>query len=291
MRRANRSLLLLHPDSDFRNRVVQAGGAHFACWAVSEWGPLRDAVRDAPPTVVVVVDPYAGGEDGGISRELVSLLHEFPWASVVAALRARPGEEGDVHALALLGISEVILLGVEDTPQGIRRTLRQAQGRFLKELLRRALPPYLTGRARIILMAAAEAISAGGHAPDLARALSVSTKTLARWCERCYLPPPRRLLAWIRVLLASRLLDDPERTVSSVARACGYTSDTALRRALLDFLGIGPTQLREAGAFAAAAPAFVAELHEMREKGRERKRKRLEAGRAIPAANPTTEDT
>lgn len=291
MRRANRPLLLLHPDADFRNRVVQAGGAHFASWVVSEWGPLRDAVRDAPPTVVVVVDPYAGGEEGGISQQLVSLLREFPWASVVAALRTRPGEEGDVHALALLGISEVILLGVEDTPQGIRRTLRQAQGRFLKELLRRAIPPYLTGRGRIILMAAAEAISAGGHAPDLARALSVSTKTLARWCERCYLPPPRRLLAWIRVLLASRLLDDAERTVSSVARACGYTSDTALRRALLDFLGAGPTPLREAGAFAAASRAFVAELQELRDRGRERRRKRsLEGSGAAPPAGPAPED-
>lgn len=281
MRTGSRPLILLHPEIGFRNRLIQAGTS-FACWSVSEWEPLREAMRDAPPTVVVVVDPYFGGRNGEFAPQLGAVLHDFPWASVVAAMRPRHGGE-DVQALGRLGISEIILIGTEDTPQAIRRILRQAQGRFLKSLLRRILPPHLGGRGRIILMASAEAISAGGHTPDLARALSVATKTLARWCERSYLPSPRRLLAWIRVLLASELLDDPPRTVSSVARACGYTSDTALRRALLDFLGMGPTDLRAAGAFDVASRAFLAELYVLREKGRARKRRgRARGGLARP---------
>ncbi|HEX2091012.1 MAG TPA: helix-turn-helix domain-containing protein [Longimicrobiaceae bacterium] len=278
MRRTRRPLLVFHPDSEFRNRVVLAGGAAFACWSVSEWGTLRDALRDAPPTAVVIVDPYMGAERREISPQLRALLREFPSVSVVAALTPRRGAESDIQALGMLGISEVILIGVEDSPQGIRRIVRQAEGRFLKNLLARHLPSYVSGRARIILMAAAEAISGGGHAPDLARALSISTKTLARWSERSFLPPPRRLLAWVRVLLACTLLDDPERTVSAVARACGYTSDTALRRALLDFLQMGPTPLRESGALAVASRAFLAELNELREKGRERKRRKRRGG-------------
>lgn len=272
MRRSSRPLLVLHSDDVFRGRIIGAAGAHFACWFVSDWGTLRDAVRDAPPTAVVVVDPYAGSESGEISPHLRALLQEFPSAVVVAVVRPRRSAGNDVRTLGTLGISEIILLGVEDTASGIARTLRQAQGRFLKRIMERTLPATVSGRARMVLMAASEAISAGGHAPDLAGALAVSTKTLTRWCERSYLPPPRRLLAWIRVLLASELLDDPQRTVSSVARACGYTSDTALRRALLDFLGMGPSPLREAGAFATASRAFLQELHDLREKGRERRR-------------------
>ncbi|HEV2149982.1 MAG TPA: helix-turn-helix domain-containing protein [Longimicrobiaceae bacterium] len=281
MRRASRPLLLLHPDSDFRNQVLQAG-SDFAFWSVSEWEPLRDAIRGAPPTVVVVVDPYVGGTGGRLAPQLTELLQEFPWAGVVAAFRPRPGSEEDVQALAGLGISEIVLIGVEDTPQAIRRILRQAQGRYLKQLLKRILPSYVSGKGRVILMASAEAISAGGHTPDLARALSVATKTLARWCEKSYLPPPRRLLAWIRVLLASELLDDRARTVSSVARACGYTSDTALRRALIDFAGMGPTDLREAGAFDTASRAFLAELQRLREKGRLRRRRSRARSDAAP---------
>lgn len=280
MRYPTRTLLVLHRDDEFRTRVIRAAGTHFVCWSVSDWGMLRSAMRDAPPSAVVVVDPYLGSGKREIAPDLDVFLREYPWASVIAVVRAGRGSEESLPALVKRGISEVILQGIEDTPPAIRRTLRQAQGRFLKELLRRALPPHVSGRARIILMAAAEAISGGGHTPDLARALSVSTKTLARWCERAHLPPPRRLLAWLRVLLASELLDDPDRTVSSVARACGYTSDTALRRALLDFLEAGPTQLREGEAFTTASRAFVRELLERREEGRERRRLSRRASRA-----------
>lgn len=272
-----RSLLVLHPDDEFRNRIFRAGGTHFACWSVSDWDTLRHAVRDAPPTAVVVVDPYAGSLSGGIAPQFDALLQEFPSASVIAAVQPREASGEDLRLLGKRGISEVILLGIEDTPAGIRRSLRLAQGRFLKTLLQHTLPPYISGRARVILMASAEAISGGGFAPDLARSLSVSTKTLARWCERAFLPPPRRLLAWIRILLAARLMEDAERTVSSVARACGYTSDTALRRALIDFLEMGPTPLRETGPLDVASRAFVGELTEMREKGREQRRRQRAA--------------
>jgi AraC-like DNA-binding protein len=277
MRRATRPLLLLHACDDFRNRVIRAGGSRFACWSVADWQTLRDAVRDAPPTTVVVVDPFFGEQSGEISPHLDQLLRDFPWASVVAAVEPRLSGRGHLRALSDRGIAEIILMGLEDTPPGISRTLRQAQGRFLKDLLQRAVPAYVSGRARILLMAAAEATSTGGHAPDLARALSLSNRALTRWCEAAYLPPPRRLLAWIRVLLAVRLLDDAERTVSSVARACGYTSDSALRRALLEFLGDGPTQLRETDAFGLASQTFVQELLERKEKGREERRERAPA--------------
>lgn len=255
---------------------MKAGGTQFACWSVADWRMLHDAVREAPPTAVIVVDPYLGTDDGTVAPELDALIEEFPYASVVAAVRLRQadGSPAPLRELSMRGISEIILVGLEDTPPAIRRILNLAQGRFLKELLRRILPPYVTGRARVVLMAGAVALSAGGHAPDMARALAVSPKTLIRWCERVYLPPPRRVLAWIRVLLAAELLDDPSRTVSGVARACGYTSDTALRRALLDFLAVGPTQLRETGAMAVASRTFLRELAELRDAGRRQARAR-----------------
>ncbi len=68
----------------------------------------------------------------------------------------------------------------------------------------------------------------------------------------------------MRILLASSLLDDPGRTVRSVACACGYASDSSLRRAMQDFLGMVPTALRSAGALDTAAAAFTRELSDRR---------------------------
>lgn len=95
--------------------------------------------------------------------------------------------------------------------------------------------------------------------------LYLSPRTLLRWCERAELPPPRRILVWMRVLMAAELLDDPGRTVSSVADACGYSSDNSLRRALQDFLQTTPTTLRRDGAFTAASRAFLKDLARTRD--------------------------
>ena len=95
--------------------------------------------------------------------------------------------------------------------------------------------------------------------------LYLSPRTLLRWCDRAELPPPRRILVWMRVLMAAELLDDPGRTVSSVAEACGYASVNSLRRALQDFLHTTPTMLRREGAFAIAAQAFLKDLARTRE--------------------------
>ena len=95
---------------------------------------------------------------------------------------------------------------------------------------------------------------------------------MPRWCRRADLPPPRRLLAWLRLLLAADLLDDPGRSVASIAEACGYASEVSLKAALRQFMGAPPSELRRRGAFDTAARAFAQELFELREAARARGR-------------------
>jgi len=190
----------------------------------------------------------------------------------------------DLRTLGEWGVKEVIALDEEDTLEAISRRLRSAQGRPLQSLLERSLPPTLSGRARTLLMAAAEVVAEGGHGRDLAASLRLSERTLLRWAEQADLPPPRRVLAWMRVLLACELLDDPGQTVLSVAYTCGYASDSSLRRAVQEFTGVLLTELRQEGAFATASEKFLAELDDTRESGRaRRKQERAEARAAAKA--------
>jgi AraC-like DNA-binding protein len=64
----------------------------------------------------------------------------------------------------------------------------------------------------------------------------------------------------MRLLLAAEMLGHPGRSVQSVAKACGYSSDSGLRRACSDFLGASPRELGRAQAFRRVADAFVREL-------------------------------
>jgi AraC-like DNA-binding protein len=266
MRAILRPLLVLHPDTGFRELVKRAVGKRFDVQQVFGWDELRDRTRSAPPAALALVDPYMEG-GGELAGGLRTLMLEFPSATVVAALELRPERYRDLRLLGVWGIAEVIARGEEDTAESIARRLRGIQGRPLQSLLERSLPAQTSGQARSILRAAAEVASAGGQANELARALFLSPRTLLRWCTRADLPPPRRILAWMRILLATELLDDPGRTVSSVAHACGYASDNSLRRALQDFLNTTPSTLRHDGAFSLAADLFIRELEQARVSG------------------------
>src|SRR4051812_42931585 len=277
-----RPLIVMHPNGAFRDRVRRVSGKGFDCYFLPDWESLRTAITDAPPAALLIVDPYATGVRDGVqlSPELRALLWEFPSATVLAAMELRPGRSHDVRTLGEWGVTDIISIGEEDTHEAISRRLRGAQGRPLQNLLQRCLPSSMSGRARTLLMAAAEVVSMGGRGRDLARALHLSERTVLRWSERSGLPPPRRLMAWMRILLAASLLDDPGRTVLSVANACGYSSDSSLRRAMQDFLGTIPTTLRREGAFSRASRLFLDELAEVRSWGKDEwKEKAVDDGR------------
>jgi AraC-like DNA-binding protein len=267
-----RPLLVLHTNSAFRERIRRVGPRGFQCSFLSSWDQLRQAVVDSPPAAIVVVDPYADSarDDPQLSSELRALLWEFPSATVLAALEIRPGRSRDLRTLGEWGVTDIISITEDDTHEAIYRRLRSVEGRSLQTLLERTLPPLLSGRTRMLMMTAAEVVATGGKARELARRLHLSERTVLRWADRGGLPPPRRLLAWMRILLASSLLDDPGRTVLSVARACGYSSDSSLRRAMQDFLDTGPSALRREGAFPYAARRFLEELSQTRTAARDR---------------------
>jgi AraC-like DNA-binding protein len=262
--------MVMHPDGAFRERVRRVGGKSFRCSFLPDWDALRAAVCEAPPATLLIVDPYdTSSRDGPqLAPELRALLWEFPSATVVAAMEIYPGRSHDLRTLGEWGVTDIISLDEEDTQEAITRRLRGAQGRPLQNLLQRCLPSTVSGRARTLLMTAAEVVSMGGRGRDLARTLHLSERTVLRWSERAGLPPPRRLMAWMRILLAASLLDDPGRTVLSVAYACGYSSDSSLRRAMQDFLGTIPTTLRKEGAFSRASRIFLNELEEVRQQAK-----------------------
>jgi AraC-like DNA-binding protein len=277
-----RPLIVMHSNGAFRERVRRIVAKSFDVTFLPDWESLRAALPDTPPAALLLVDPYTyPGRDGPqLAQELRALMWEFPSATVVAAMELLPGRSHDVRTLGEWGVTDILAIGEEDTQEAMTRRLRSAQGRPLQNLLQRCLPASLSGRSRTLLMTAAEVVSLGGRGRDLARALHLSERTVLRWSERAALPPPRRLMAWMRILLAASLLDDPGRTVLSVAYACGYSSDSSLRRAMQDFLGTIPTTLRREGAFSRASARFLDELAEVRSWGKEQwKERSVEDGR------------
>lgn len=277
MQKIRRPLLILHHDPRFRELLRGAARRDFDLLPVEGWPELLEEVRSASASALVVVDPYHAtpASRREPSPELAALLHQFPSVSVVAAMHTEEDCSRELRRLGEWGVVQVVALDEEPTPVAVAHRLHGAKGRPLRRLVERVLPDQLGGPARAILGVATQVVTNGGQGSDLARELNITSRTLLRWCKRSGLPAPKQLLAWMRMLLAAELLDDPGRTVGDVASACGYAADSSLRHAVHRFVGLTPTALRERGAFAVVAGGFVGALEEARGgRARYRRRKR-----------------
>lgn len=271
MRPPGRRLLILHADERFVERAVEAAGSLYEVRRVGGWQALARGLGAAGPGALVLADPYhgSGRAPARPAPELRRLRHAFPSAVVIAAFSFRERGYRDIWTLSTWGVSDVLVMEEEGTSTGIRQLLKATRSRALRRLLESVRIPD-AGRSGPLLDAAVEVVAGGGQVEQLARSLAVSRATLLRWCNRSTLPPPRRLLLWIRLLHAAKLLDDPGHSVLSVARACGYSSDNALRNALQKVDAPPPRQLRITGAFRLVAERFQREI---------------EGGKRAPASN------
>ena len=259
-------LFVHHLDPRLSRALREVAPGRFRLAEVSGWEHLRSLLGKVGPGGFAVVDPLSEG-NGRVWPHLAELVSEAPGAAVLAAV-AMPPDTQLLRDLRGTGVAGIILLGHDDTPEGLRQTLRQARGGPFRNVVSSVLPQYVAGRRRRLLLAAAEGLCAGGRSEDFAAVLGISESTLIRHCAVNALPPPRRTMAWMRVLLAARLLDDGRR-VQEVSRAAGYASESPLRTALRDLVGEKSSEMRSRGALETAARALLRELLERREAQRE----------------------
>lgn len=164
------------------------------------------------------------------------------------------------------GVSELVDLPIEAPPEALVARLRAAHARPFKRRLEE-LSRYASGNAMTPHPGGRGVTADGGLSTDVAAVFGVRERTLAGWCTREALPPPRRLLAWTRVLLAVGLLEEPARTWRNVGHATGYVDEGGLRRAIKRLVGeVNALSDRRPHAFANALAAFARELRARRER-------------------------
>ena len=274
--------LVLVTDSPALRRFAELPDEYRARF-VDGWDALAALLEAAPPTVTVLADAYLGRTPSqGPSPRLRELMWRRPSIAVVAAMPLR--EERAEHAMALFewGVSDVLDLELETRPGAVWQRLRGTRARPLKRRIEAVLSTFASAYARDLVRAACETVVDGGGAAELAGLFGVEARTASAWCRREGLPPPRRLLAWTRVLLAASLLEENGRSVVNVARSAGYATDHALRRAMRELAGGDPATVARARLFEQAAERFNAELREHRERVREQRRA-LRGARSVAA--------
>ncbi|KAB7769786.1 GlxA family transcriptional regulator [Xanthomonas maliensis] len=80
----------------------------------------------------------------------------------------------------------------------------------------------------------------GLTAEALAKALHLSERTLHRRLKELVNESPKAFMTRVRIETACMLLDTPGASIKQVASQCGYTDDTAFRRAFSQLIGMSP---------------------------------------------------
>jgi methylphosphotriester-DNA--protein-cysteine methyltransferase len=237
------------------------------------WEALIEAAPREAPSTAVLVDAFA---DNTLAPDpaLRELLRVAPLLPVLASVDLSSACPEAVRTVLEWGVSGLVDCPLEAPPEALFSRLRDAHARPFKRRLD-CLSRYASSNAVTLIRAAAEVSSDGGLSTDLAAIFGVTERTLSEWCAREALPPPRRLLAWTRVLLAIALLEEPVRTWRNVAQSTGYVNDRGLRRAIKTLLGEdkAPADPRQR-TLAEAVKTFEGELFEHRERLRLARRPR-----------------
>ena len=263
--RPGRALLVL---DDSRFHPLPNPGAGYQTARVRDSNALLSAVRRAPPSTAVLIAPFED-HSGALDPRLRDLLLAAPQLPVLAAADLRGSPVVGLRQILAWGVSEIVDIRLEGDPEALKRRLKAAHGRPLKRRLEAGLSRFVSANAMTLIRAAAEVACDGGLSPDLAGVFGVNERTVGDWCTRAGIPPPRRLLAWARVLLGTALLEETRRSWVNAARCSGYVEAKALRRAIrtlvpqamADVRGVRPE-------FSCVISEFEADLRRHRERGR-----------------------
>jgi AraC-like DNA-binding protein len=122
-----------------------------------------------------------------------------------------------------------------------------------------SIVPHLPPRLR--LLAAFVIRSPGQHTvQQAAAALGLHRKSLHAYCAHSGLSSPEHHIIWCRLLLACYLLTHEGDTVIKAAERAGFPSAAALRRMLVRYSSVRPTQLRSPAQYATVLDAYRREL-------------------------------
>ena len=248
-------LAILTRDSDVRGAVSDALWTDHALVQTSSWDRIIGLAAERPVTGVVL-DAELVPEDVGLEDAVAELSVRFP--SLWLVLLARTGTDPwGLFRLGRAGLGGLVLIHLDELRSGVARALRTGFERSTEALVTRAVSAYLPARETSAVRLALQGAQLGWTTDDLAERAGVSRAHLSVRLKAAGLPSAGHLLVWAKLLHAGRWLGDPGRTGESVSRQLEYSSGSAFRRALRNYTGATPLEIREAGGIQPVLETFL----------------------------------
>jgi AraC-like DNA-binding protein len=171
----------------------------------------------------------------------------YPHVPAVALFSPRVSSYRAALQLGASGVTELVTVDPLPAPEDLLSSLSRCHAdgiavrvwRHAALEMPEALVPVLKAAIRL------------AHEPlttvRLAAATGMHERSLRKYCESARLPSPQWLIGWARLLIAGYYLDEPGRSVVSVAEMLAFPSTCALRNQLRRYTGLAPSTLRARG--------------------------------------------
>lgn len=224
--------------------------------AARSWDGLLRLVRERPTTIVVV-------DSGALPRELSGdeavgeLRRRFPSLGLVYVARPQV-DPVSLFRLGRAGIRSLVLLPLDAlSAHELRVAIWGALGWSTEAVVTRAVSSHVPEPEARTVRLALEGVQRGWGTEDLAQALGMTRPHASVRLKSCGLPSAGHLLTWAKLLHAGRWLMDPGRSAQSVSRQLEYSSGAAFRRALREYGGMTPSEVKGGGGLAAVLGRFL----------------------------------
>lgn len=245
-------LAALLPTPRCQARLEAAVGSLHPVRSTASW-PALERVCAEQPVDVAVVDLYADGTPN--FDALRRIRTRFGTVSLIAYVALVPERTRDLFDLGRAGVVGLLLTDLDDRPRTIRAVVERAEARGAADELRRHLAaqsPLVRDAVLVAVTRAHEHL----NGKRLAEILATSRRTLSADLERAGFPPPSKLVTWGRLIVAGQMLTDRQRSADAVARALDFPSGSAFRNTCQRYLGLKPTEMRDAGGSPAVIERF-----------------------------------
>lgn len=223
------------------------------------WPELYAAAQNKP-LHVLVFDPYLQGSFDAAS--CAAFHRRFPSVVLLPYTHFAGRPVQDVLQLAALGVRRVVCRDEDDGAPRFRAILREALSDACATRIAAELEDVLSPELSAFLSQVVSSAGAPVCPDQVARVHFCHPKTLRQRLRAANLPPTNKLIIWARMLHAACLLEDPGRSVESVAQALDFPSPSALHKQMRRYVGLAPREVAAQGGLARAAAQFRARLRD-----------------------------
>ena len=241
-----------------RARLAEAFRGEAALRYCDRLGELLTLVEHGLASIAVV---DMRDRDGNSTLAAVRRIREeYSSVPVVLYCTLTPDTSREVLEFARAGVNDLVLRGVDDLRVTLRSAVQNALDHCSARSMLAEIEPLVPSNVLPILRYCLENGRRNLSVEELAEALAVHRKTLVDRLNAAGFPSPSSVISWCRLLVASRLLDDPGRSVEQVALLLDFPSGTSLRNMMKRYTGLVSTEVRENGGVRCVLHAFKREL-------------------------------